>query len=246
MYDQNPVTVSEAAGETLSGSPPPILGLLRRLVPNETLFQEGDAKTCLYRVRAGSICLYERRWDGKHAHINFAFAGDLVGLGFLETYACCARAVTPTELECLPLEALGSLVQSSPKAQADLDQGIEREFEYRRAFLSDPDQRAPIVRVAAFLLSLSHNNTLEGRDPSMIGEAFQCGLVAGLLGLRIPTLARTLVELERRGLVETCHPAGLRLKDLGGLHRISDRPPMPKDTSQATTSKLGYAAFGGM
>ena len=98
----------------------------------------------------------------------------------------------------------------------------------------------------AFLLSLSHNNTLEGRDPSMIGEAFQCGLVAGLLGLRIPTLARTLVELERRGLVETCHPAGLRLKDLGGLHRISDRPPMPKDTSQATTSKLGYAAFGGM
>jgi len=248
MYDQNPVS-SEAAGETPSGSQPPILkctDLLCRLVPNETLFQEGDSKTCLYRVRAGAICLYERQWDGKHAHIDFAFAGDLVGLGFLETHACCARAVTPAELECLPLEDLASLVQGSPKAQADLDQGIEREFEYRRAFLSDPDQQAPIERVAAFLLSLSHNNALEGRDPCLIGEAFQCGLVAGLLGLRIETLARTLVDLERRGLVEACHPAGLRLKDLGGLLRLSDRPPVPQGTSQARTFNISDAALGGM
>ena len=246
MYDLNPVRVSEAAGETSSGSPPPILGPLRHLVPNETLFQEGDAKTCLYRVRAGAICLYERQWDGRRAHIDFAFAGDLVGLGFLDTHACCARAVTAAELECLPLEDLASLVEGSPKAQAELDQGIEREFEYRRAFLSEPDQQAPIVRVAGFLLSLSHNNTLEGRDPSMISDAFQCGLVAGLLGLRIETLARTLVDLERRGLVEACHPAGLRLKDLGALYRLADRPPVPKGTSQAGPFNISDAAFGGM
>ena len=192
------------------------------------------------------IRLYERQWDGRHAHIDFAFAGDLVGLGFLETHVCCARAVTAVELECLPLEEQANLVQDSPKAQRELDQGIEREFEYRRAFLSDPDQQVPIVRVAGFLLSLSHNNALEGRDPSMISDAFQCGLVAGLLGLRIETLARTLVELERRGLVEACHPAGLRLKDLGGLNRLSDRPPVPKGTSRAGTFNESDAAFGGL
>ncbi len=221
-------------------------GLVRRVASNETLFQEGDLKTCLYRVRAGAICLYERQWDGKQAHIDFAFAGDLVGLGFLETHACCARAVTAAELECLPLEDVASLVEGSPKAQRELEQAIEREFEYRRAFLSEPDQQAPIVRVAGFLLSLSHNNALEGRDPSMISEAFQCGLVAGLLGLRIETLARTLVDLERRGLIEACQPAGLRLKDLGGLHRLSDRPPMPKGTSRAGTFNESDAAFGGL
>ena len=28
--------------------------LVRRVAANETLFQEGDLKTCLYRVRAGA------------------------------------------------------------------------------------------------------------------------------------------------------------------------------------------------
>ena len=197
---------------------------VRRVAANDTLFQDGDLKTSLYYVRLGAICLYERQ-SGQHTHIDFAFPGDLIGLGYLERHACCARALTATELECLPLEDMARLVRESRKAQAELHQSIEREFEYCRAFHSDPDHQPPVNRVAAFLLSLSHNNALEGRDPFMICEGFKCGLVAGLLGLRDETLTRTLVDLERKGLVEVCQTAGLRLKDLDALGRLS-RPDL--------------------
>ena len=32
----------------------------RVLAPNEFLFRTGDAKTCLYRVNSGAVCLYEQ------------------------------------------------------------------------------------------------------------------------------------------------------------------------------------------
>ena len=47
----------------------------------------------------------------------------------------------------------------------------------------------------------------------------------GLLGLRDETWTRTHVDLERKGLVEICQTAGLRLKDLEALDRLS-RPDL--------------------
>ena len=92
--------------------------------------------------------------------IGFAFPGDLVGLGFLETHTCCARAVTETEVTCLPLEALTSAIGDDPEAQAKLDDAIEREFEFLRSALVEAGRSASIERVAAFLAS---STTSSGR-----------------------------------------------------------------------------------
>ena len=35
----------------------------RVLAPNEFLFRTGDAKTCLYRVNSGAVCLYGQNRD---------------------------------------------------------------------------------------------------------------------------------------------------------------------------------------
>ena len=94
--------------------------MVRCVAANETLFENGDLKTCLYYVRSGAIGLYERQWSGQHSHIDFAFPGDLIGLGYLERHACFARALTATELESLPLEDMARLVRESRKAQAEL------------------------------------------------------------------------------------------------------------------------------
>ena len=116
----------------------------RVLAPNEFLFRTGDAKTCLYRVNSGAVCLYEQSRNEHRSPVDFAFPGDFVGLGFLGTHTCCARAVTKTEVACLPLEALASAMANNPKAQAKFNDAIEREFKSRRAALVKEAVAAPL------------------------------------------------------------------------------------------------------
>ena len=191
----------------------------RLLAPNEFLFRTGEAKTCFYRVNSGAVCLYEQNRP-KHPAIDFAFPGDFVGLGFLETHACCARAVTSTKVTCLPLEALASAIHDDYTAQAKLDDAIEREFEYRRAAIVEAGRRVSLERLAAFLVSLSRTNAREGRDPAVIGESCPSVFAAGYLGLGIEDLTALLLELEHRRLIEP-YSGGVRLKDIDALEELA-------------------------
>ena len=191
----------------------------RLLAPNEFLFRTGEAKTCFYRVNSGAVCLYEQNRP-EHPIVDFAFPGDYVGLGFLETHACCARAVTSTEVTCLPLEALASAIDDDYTAQAKLDDAIEREFEYRRAAVVEAGRRAPLERLAAFLVSLSRTNSHEGRDPTVIGEFCPSVFAAGYLDLSIEDLTALLLELEHRGLIEP-YSGGVRLNDIDALEELA-------------------------
>ena len=143
--------------------------------------------------------------------------------GFLETHACCGRAVTKAEVTCLPLEALASAIEGNPIAQAKLNDAIEREFEFRRASLAEAGRKAPLERLAAFLVSLSRLNAHEGRDSSTVGDFCSSGLAADYLGLSVKALTALLVELERRELIEACPSAGVRLRDIGALEKLASR-----------------------
>lgn len=78
----------------------------------------------------------------------------------------------------------------------------------------------PLARVAALLLSISQNNSYEGRDPETVPDALSSGFVADLLGVDIATLAALLVDLRRRGLVDNGPGAALQLKDIAGLQQL--------------------------
>jgi len=205
----------------------------RILAPNEFLFRTGETKTCLYRVNSGAVCLYEQN-RAEHP-VDFAFPGDLVGLGFLRTHACCARAVTKTEVTCLPLEALASAIANNPKAQAKLNDAVEREFESRRAALVEAGRSAPLERLAAFLVSLSRTNAHEGRDPTIIGESCPSVFAAGYLGLSIEDLTALLLELGRRELIEA-YSGGVRLRDIGELEKLASRTVAPVRNGQRRTT----------
>ena len=79
----------------------------------------------------------------------------------------------------------------------------------------------PLARVAALLISISRNNSYEGRDPSVMPDTLTSGFVADLLGIDIDELAMLLLDLNRRGLVETCGST-LKLKDMPALERLAD------------------------
>ena len=54
--------------------------VLQTVATGEILFQPGNTRT-LYRIERGTVCHYMLWADGRHDVIEFAFPGDIVGLG---------------------------------------------------------------------------------------------------------------------------------------------------------------------
>ena len=173
---------------------------VRRLVPDEFLFRQSDPKKFLYRVQSGALCLYvtQREIDDTRAAIEFAFPGDLVGLGFLDAHTSWALATTETCVECLPRDAQAALVAADQRARDQLDTATEREFEHRRIqVMNEAAVQTPVAKVASFLLAMSTNNLHEGRDPTLIAEP--CSLKASSLGLSIPLLTESSHQASNTG-----------------------------------------------
>lgn len=92
----------------------------------------------------------------------------------------------------------------------------------RRRAIEIATSDEPLGRVAALLVSISRNNSYEGRDPRVMPDTLTSGFVADLLGLEIGALAALLVDLRRRGLIDSAPSSTLLLKDLGGLEILAD------------------------
>jgi CRP/FNR family transcriptional regulator len=193
----------------------------RTLAAGEVLFREGDARSHVYRVEKGSICLFKERGDGAQVVLEFAFPGDLVGLGYLDNHVSGAQATMETSLSCLPRSALEPTLERSPNTKSRLTAAIEREV----AFLKETHERAgrckPLERIAALFVTLARCNAYEGRDPSVLTDSLSCGVVAGYLNMSVDELAHWLTELESLALVEAV-PDGLLLKNLDELEKLAD------------------------
>jgi CRP/FNR family transcriptional regulator len=151
---------------------------IRDFAAGEFLFREGDTKTAVYRVEWGAVCAYALAGPHREAFLEFAYSSDWLGFGSLDTHLWRARAVAPTRVACFPLASVDVIVARDPRAKAKLGDAMEREFEFVRRAALARDPPHPIERVAAFLLSLAAVSHNEGRDPSIIADATQSGLVA--------------------------------------------------------------------
>jgi CRP/FNR family transcriptional regulator len=193
----------------------------RTLAAGEVLFREGDPRSHLYRIEAGAVCLYKERADGIRDVIEFAFPGDLVGLGYLDTHVAGAQATRETHLACLPRSALERTLERTPGSTQRLTAAIEREVAFLNEARVHGRSPKPLERVAAQFVTQSRCNASEGRDPSLITDSLSCGVVAGYLNMNLDQLARQLAELETLGLIRACQ-TGLRLTDLDELEKLAD------------------------
>jgi len=193
----------------------------RTIAAGEILFREGDKRSHVFRIETGALCLYRSLPDGTQDVLEFAFPGDLVGLGYLDSHVSAAQATMETTLSCLPRSALTPGAERSSRSSARLTAAIEREVAFLQETLVHRGRPSPVQRVAALFTTLSRYNAYEGRDPSLITDSLTCGVVAGYLNMSVDNLATQLAELETRGLIEPCEE-GLRLKDLDALEKFGD------------------------
>ena len=198
-----------------------VKGELRTLAPGEILFREGEPRSHVFRVETGALCVYKTLPDGSQDILEFAFPGDYVGLGFLDSHVSSAQATMETQLACVPRAGLDPALDRSPRSRGRLTAAIEREVAFLKQSLVEMGRPSPLRRVAALFVTLSRYNVYEGRTPSLITNSLTCGVVSGYLGMSVDQLAAHLTELEARGLIEPCDK-GLRLLDLESLEALAD------------------------
>lgn len=191
------------------------------LVPGETLFHEGEVRDAAYEVEEGALCHYMHWEGGGHEVIEFAFPGDVVGLGHLATRISTAQAMVDTRLRRISVAELDRRLRSDATLAMRLAAAADREFDIvrRRTLAARPDD--PVRRVASFLVALAHAEGREGRPADLIPGEVAGGWVADAVNLSIEALEEALATLERKGLVARTKP-GLRLADPAGLEKLAD------------------------
>ncbi len=194
---------------------------VRTLSAGDFLFQEGDPRTHSFRVETGGICVYKTLPDGSRDVLEFAFSGDLVGLGYHDRHVTTAQATTQTSVSCLPRTARTPLNEKEQETKDEATPAAKGEVALVRDALVHAAEPEPIQRVAALFVTLSRCNGYEGRAPDMITDSLKCGVVASYLNMSLDLLAAQLTELEARGLIESA-AAGLRLKDIAALEKLAD------------------------
>lgn len=187
---------------------------------SDILFHAGDART-LYRVERGAICHYMLWADGRHEVIEFAFPGDIVGLGHLSRHVSTAQAMVDTVVSIVSEAEFAESFENDDPLAFRLSAAIEREFDFVRDQATARTPPKSAVRVANFLLALAGLNGVEGRERELITDDITAGFVAEKLDMSIEALSEALLRLKKEGAVRETSQ-GLRIVDTATLQRLAD------------------------
>ena len=124
-----------------------VVGQRRSFDAKEHIFRDGDAADQLYKVEAGNVCVYKLMSNGRRQIIDFAYPGDLIGLGALSEHAANAQAMTKTRLRCIPAAALRKLAGDDARLGIKLYEALSHQLVAARELLFAVRQRTASERV---------------------------------------------------------------------------------------------------
>jgi CRP/FNR family transcriptional regulator, anaerobic regulatory protein len=208
---------------TFNGTP------TRRVEAKEHVFCEGDAARHVYRVESGLICTYRMMPDGRRQVVDFAFPGDIVGLGANGEHNTSAQAIRPSSLRCLPASLLNEFMHRDARLTALLYETLAEELRAARELLLSVCQRSAAERVAAFLVALIRRN--ERRD--LGADTLDLGMtrtdIADFLGLTIETVSRTFSKFRAAGLIDIAQCTTITIIDRSSLEELAAGNASPCD-----------------
>jgi len=192
----------------------------RVLQAREHIFFEGDPKDHVYEVEKGTVCLYKTLPDGRRQIVDFAYQGDLIGLGGPGDHVFSAQAITLTRLRCLPAGVLHELAQNDPVVGMQLYRALSDQLLAARDLLLTVGQRNATERLAALLLALSRREGGEG-DEVRITLPMTRADIADFLSLTIETVSRTFTKLRQSGIIDLVQSQVVVVRDLAALERLA-------------------------
>lgn len=195
---------------------------VRTVEAKEHIFRDGDEATQVYLVEAGNVCLYRTMADGRRQVMDFAYPGDVIGLGALVTHTASAQATSRTRLRCMTVAALHANARTDARLGVMLYEAMSRELAATRELLFTVSQRTAIERVAGFLVALSRRNECQGEDPLEFVLPMTRGDIADFLGLTIETVSRTFTKLRIDGLIDLSQCVLVTIVDREALAQLAD------------------------
>lgn len=166
-----------------------------------TLFQPGDDREPL-RVERGAVCQFQRWPDGRVDMIEYAFPGDVIGLGYLPGHTSSAVAMVDTVVSVMPTDTLEQRLEVDDRLALSLAAAGEREFEFLRAKSLRTALLPPLEKVANYLLAIASIEQSEGRYSVLVSDEVASGFVADQLHMSIDTLSMALLSLRRSGILD--------------------------------------------
>ena len=193
---------------------------LRRLESKEHVFCEGDPRIHVFRIEEGVVAVYKTLPDGRRQVIDFAYPGDLIGLGVLDEHVLSAQATCPAKVRCLSASALEHAAEADPNLALRLYKAVCQELAATRNLLVTVGQRSALERLASFLMMLHRRVGQE--SGGLVRLPMRRSDIADLLGLTIETVSRTITKLKVMGLIELRRGTEVRLVDLAQLTRLAE------------------------
>lgn len=173
---------------------------VRKLESKEHVFCEGDPRLHVFRVEEGVIAIYKTLCDGRRRIIDFAYPGDLLGLGILDEHILSAQATSQAKVRCFSAATLEAMAEHDADLALKLYKSVCQELSATRSLLVTVGQRSAVERVAAFLLALHRRSS--DADTNVVTLAMRRSDIADLLGLTIETVSRTLTKLRTMGVID--------------------------------------------
>ncbi|MGQ0674446.1 MAG: Crp/Fnr family transcriptional regulator [Hyphomicrobium sp.] len=195
---------------------------LRHLRHGDVLFQVGDSRGILYRVERGSLCHYISWPDGRHEVIEFAFPGDIIGLGYTDSHISTAQAMVDSSVAAVPLAEFEELLAEDGPLAVRMAAAADREFEMLKQRAGAVPLRSPSARLAEFLLAIVAIETREGRSaPPTVSASALAMLDSGSAALTSEECETALADLVGRGAVVRAK-GDIGIADLSELQRAAE------------------------
>ena len=192
----------------------------RMIAHGDTLFTPGAARRAAYRVESGALCHYVVWPDGSHDVIEFAFPGDIVGLGSLGEHVSTAQAMVDTSVEVLSDDELERAIGADAALAARMASAADREFDFMRDRALRPGLRPLPQRLAAYILAVAGAACRSGETALEAGSA---GVAALAVALDVATadVEVAMANLTGRSLIRVANGM-IVVKDRDGLDALAD------------------------
>lgn len=182
---------------------------------------EGDARTHVYLVKTGAICLYRMLRNGRRQVVGFKLAGEFIALGDEPHYRCCAEAIGSTELRSFQTWAFHAAAATDTRFLLKLYESVAKDLSRTQDQAVSVGQRDADGSVAAFLLNLA-GRKLPTDSGGSLSLPMSRADIADYLGLSLETVSRVFTGFKRLGLIALRGRRGVRLIDRAALRAIAD------------------------
>ncbi len=218
---------SPASADILSWPLDRRIARTRRYGNGRILFHQGMPVECVYEIVSGMLKLSKVTSDGHLLVLDFAVAGDVVGIADEQDYSYTAQVVGEAELHVIPRGLLMQAVEGDAGGERLLRLAAQHErTTYDHVLLLS--LRHPPARVSAFLLWMASRQSAATGSP---GRRLRLPMarrdIAGYLAIAPETLCRIMRQLREAGIINVIRCDFVEIVDFEQLCELADGCRLP-------------------